>query len=335
MEAQSNACSRKVQKSKQADRHHKVMCKICWKKMRHNNLKRHTLLHKKKQIKEKAEEEEQKAQVPTVKKIAMEEGASPLCCYDELSSSEITIISPFDGDDLENDMLFDHQQYLKEIELGKTISIILDKGKVNEQSLTKERKNVLDLYRKNRPRFDVSSVELWSWQAQAFKLIETPSERQVIWIAGRKGGEGKSVLQRYIETYYGFHRVFCADLRIKHASVCNILKKQNLASIDIFLFNDARSVSGEELNMYRILEDIKDGQATASKYDNNNIRFKTPNTVMIFSNGYPNTKKLSRDRWLIYNANKDGLNHVTNQVLSMKKDGYNPHSVKHLKIYNL
>ena len=101
-----------------------------------------------------------KAQVPTVEKIAMEEGASPLCCYEKSSLSKTTNISPFDGDDLENDMLFDHQQYLKEIELGKLISMILDKGKVNEQSLTKERKNVLDLYRKNRPRFDVSSVEL-------------------------------------------------------------------------------------------------------------------------------------------------------------------------------
>ena len=113
------------------------------------------------------------------------------------------------------DMVRDFQQYLQEIELGKTISSILDEGEFSEQSLTKGRKSALDLYRKKRPRFDIGGVELWSWQAQAFKLIESPSERQVMWITGRKG-EGKSMLQRYIETYYGFHRVFCEDLRVKH-----------------------------------------------------------------------------------------------------------------------
>ena len=113
------------------------------------------------------------------------------------------------------------------------------------------------------------------------------------------------------------------------------LKKRSLATADIFLFNDSRSVSGEELNLYRILEDIKDGQATASKYDNNNIRFKTPNTVMIFSNGYPKTQNLSRDRWQIYNANQDRLNNVTLQVMKMRKDGYKVQNVDHLKKHNL
>ena len=38
--------------------------------------------------------------------------------------------------------------------------------------------------------------------------------------------------------------------------------------------------------MYRILEDIniKDGAVTTSKYDNQVIKFKTPNFVMVFSN---------------------------------------------------
>ena len=102
-----------------------------------------------------------------------------------------------------------------------------------------------------------------------------------------------------MEAYFGFNRVVRIDLRIKHANVCQVLKKRSLGSIDIFLFNDARSMAGEELNLYRILEDIKDGQATTSKYDNDNIRFKTPNIVMVFSNQYPKVHHLSRDRWQI------------------------------------
>ena len=89
------------------------------------------------------------------------------------------------------------------------------------------------------------------------------------------------------------------------------------------------------MNLYRILEDIKDGQATASKYDNDNIRFKTPNILMVFSNCYPNTKKLSKDRWIIYHANKDGLNDVTMNVMKMRKDGYKPNNTDKLLEYNM
>ena len=117
--------------------------------------------------------------------------------------------------------------------------------------------------------------------------------------------------------------------------ICNVLKKRSLVLVDIFMFNDARSVCGKEINLYRILEDIKDGQATASKYDNDNIQFKTPNTVIVFSNRYPKTNKLSRDRWKIFNANQDGLNDVTLRIMEMRKDGYNIQNSDDLKKYNL
>ena len=111
------------------------------------------------------------------------------------------------------------------------------------------------------------------------------------------------------------------DLRIKHANICNVLKKRTLSSVDIFIFNDTRSVSGEDHNLYRILEDIKDGQATASKYDNDNIYFKTPNIVVVFSNQYPDTKKLSYDRWIILKINDQELENVT-QAMAKKGKRY-------------
>ena len=143
------------------------------------------------------------------------------------------------------------------------------------------------------------------------KFFYSPTERQVIWIADTLGGKGKTFFQKYVVGYFGRSRVATLDLRIKHANACNVLKKLPLPSINIFLFNDVRSQSGEDLNMYRLLEDIKDGQATTSKYDNDNIQFKTPNTVMVFSNTYPNLKKLTSDRWLVLHPNSDGLRDYT------------------------
>ena len=82
--------------------------------------------------------------------------------------------------------------------------------------------------------------------------------------------------------------------------MCNVLKKKPLTSVDIFLFNDGRSTSDDEnSDHYRILENIKDGQATTSKYNNDVIKFKKPNVVIVFSNTFPSVGNLSKDRWKI------------------------------------
>ena len=289
---------------------HKISkCMVCEKWMRADKMKGHMKIHKdllslpEEEVKEElrtrhATQLERDAKRQRIKEIANAEGIP-------VPKEIIEISSEFNGGNLREDMVKDNQLYLERIELGKNIDAIIGEGVIHEESLTKERKVAIDLYRKQRPRLDITAVELRPWQEQAMQLFETPTERQVIWITGRQGNEGKSWFQGYIDSFYGFNRVVRMDLRIKHANICNVLKKRSLVSVDIFIFNDARSVCGEEINLYRILEDIKDGQATASKYDNDNIQFKTPNTVIVFSNRYPKTKKLSRDRWQIYNANQD------------------------------
>ena len=318
--------------------HRSVQCAICKRWVRSDNLKRHMKTHSdllslpvedvKEELRSRyATQLEREAKQKQIKEIAHEEGL-PI-------PQEILDMQPLDKDDLREVLSRNNQRYLEKIELGKNISSILEEGIVQEDSLSNEHRSALEIYRRQEPRCDISAVQLRPWQEDALKLIDFPSERQVIWVAGRRGYEGKSWFQNYIQAYFGYHRVARCDLRIKHSNVCNVLKKRSLASANIFLFNDSRSVSGEEINLYRILEDIKDGQATASKYDNNNIRFKTPNTVMVFSNRYPKLSKLSRDRWCIYNANQDRLHDVTLQVMKMKKDGYNPQNVDHLKKYQL
>ena len=298
-------------------KHKEVYCKTCNKTMRSDNLKKHAKTHIKKQ-------QQKNIEINLI-------NISNLETSNEIGNlQDVTLETS-----LRDILLKDNEAHKQKIELGKQIYNILEEDVIQEASLTREYKLALDLYRKQRPKFDIVNKVLRPWQEQALKLIEHPSERQVIWINGRQGNEGKTWFQCYLESYFGFNRVFRTDLRIKHANVCNILKKRNLGTVDIFLFNDSRSVTDEEMNLYRILEDIKDGQATASKYNNDNIRFKTPNILMVFSNCYPNTKKLSKDRWIIYNANQNGLNDVTMNVMKMRKDGYKPNNTDKLLEYNM
>ena len=193
--------------------------------MRSDVLRRHITTHKdllslpEEQVKEElrvrhAVQLERETKRQRVEEIAHQEGLTV--------PKEISDTQPLDKENLRENLLRDNQLYLEKIELGKNISSIMDEGIVREESLTKERKLALDLYRRQEPRFDISLVQLRPWQEAALKLFESPTERQVIWITGRQGYEGKSYFQSYVESYFGYHRVARVDLRIKHANVCNV-----------------------------------------------------------------------------------------------------------------
>ena len=92
-----------------------------------------------------------------------------------------------------------------------------------------------------------------------------------------------------------------------------------MCTTDIYLFNEPRAVTHESCN-YSILESIKDGTAVSSKYNNDVMRFKIPNVVIVFSNHIPNTKELSKDRWKIVSIVKAGLKNVTMQVWKSQHD---------------
>ena len=66
---------------------------------------------------------------------------------------------------------------------------------------------------------------------------------------------------------------------------------------DIFVFNLLRS---DTAVAYGLLENLKDGNLISSKYKSKVLKIKTPNTVIVFSNSYPNMDQLSADRWKIY-----------------------------------
>ena len=305
-------------------RNRKVTCLVCGKCMRSDTLKAHNLTHKdllslpedeiKEELKarhaQQLEQESRAAKVRLIKKIAVQEEVSipPEVVAEEegLSIAEI----PLDDETLLRVLLERNQNFLDKIEFGGRIARLIDEHGINEQSLSNDHQEALVLFRRQKPQFEIEDVELRPWQQDAMKYFESPTQRQVIWIRGNRGNEGKTWFQNYAQSFFGYHRVCRLDLRIKHANICNVLKKRTLGTIDIFLFNDSRSVSGDELNLYRILEDIKDGQATTSKYNNDNIRFKTPNTVMVFSNHDPNLKKLSEDRWILLHPDSDGLKDI-------------------------
>ena len=72
---------------------------------------------------------------------------------------------------------------------------MVSSGGIEQQSLSKCNAYALNLNNKTRPIIDVESAELRLWQQQCLVLVDVPTARQIIWIKGMCGNEGKSWLR--------------------------------------------------------------------------------------------------------------------------------------------
>ena len=137
---------------------------------------------------------------------------------------------------------------------------------------------------KQKQGIDHENIILRPWQEDLLRQIAHPTERKVIWVRGAQCGEGKTWFQEFVESRFGWERVVCGfDIKVKKSSICHALGKRPLTTTDIFLFNVGKAKTFDEVN-YEVLEKIKDGRMIASKYDSRELKFKSPNVVVVFSN---------------------------------------------------
>jgi len=102
---------------------------------------------------------------------------------------------------------------------------VKDRG-IPEESLPKDYKEAKDLYVKNKQNIDINNVILRPWQEGLLEYMK-PSNREIIWIIGRKGNEGKTWFQEFLASKFGWSRVICGmDIRMKKSSICHILSKR-------------------------------------------------------------------------------------------------------------
>ena len=213
----------------------------------------------------------------------------------------------FDKDGLRKTLKRCNGEYKEKINLGATIYQILGVEDIDEESIPPIYKEALDLFVKRKQYINQQNVILRPWQEDLMKIMENPTDREVIWVKGANGCEGKSWFQEYIESKFGWNRVVNGmDIKTKNSSICHALGKRPLTTTDIFLFNVGKAKTFEGVN-YEVLEKIKDGKLLASKYDSKELRIRTPNVVVVFSNDSPNVGELAVDRWRIFSIKENKL----------------------------
>ena len=112
--------------------------------------------------------------------------------------------------------------------------------------------------KKERNMIYADNVILRFWQTALLEYME-PSNREVIWIVGANGNEGKSWFQEFLESKFGWHRVICSmDIKMKKGNICQALRKRSLMTTNRFLFDVGKGAAYEGVN-YDVLEKIKMG----------------------------------------------------------------------------
>ena len=202
---------------------------------------------------------------------------------------------------LEN-IISDQKSYEDLGNKGKILKELMDKEDIDSLSLRKDHLKALEV---NSLRKEQQFESLKSWQEKLLTFME-PSKREIIWVCGVKGAEGKSWFQDYLEYHYTRKKVFRTSMDRKKESILHSLSKKTISLLDVFVFNIPRSFDMKEVP-YTLFEDIKDGFAISTKYDSKQLRFNIPNIVIIFSNTRPLIRSVSKDRWKVYNITNEEL----------------------------
>jgi hypothetical protein len=285
-------------------KHKQVVCEKCCRVMRSDNLERHMKQHEN----GKFEAESLSGSSFSASTTSLESNFSSVSttrsCKPILINEEALLKT----------MDMDAKEYEGKLKLGERVyNHVKDRG-ITEESLRKEYREAKDLYVKNKQNIDIKNVILRPWQESLLEYIK-PSNREIIWVVGRKGNEGKTWFQEFLASKFGWHRVICGmDIRMKKSSICHILSKRSLMTTDIFLFDVGKARTEEEMK-YDVLEKIKNGRTLASKFDSKELKFHTPNIVVVFSNEKPDIKQLSKDRWKIFQIREDDLLDATDNYV--------------------
>lgn len=137
--------------------------------------------------------------------------------------------------------------------------------------------------------------DLYHYQQFIVDLIKKePDDRTIYWFWEKIGNTGKTSLTKYLMYHY--------NACLLEGKKNDILYVASLNDAPIYIYDLERTM--EEFVPYGALEKIKNGCYMSGKYESCTILRNSPH-VIVFANFKPETDALSKDRWKIYNINKD------------------------------
>ena len=219
-------------------RNKRISCQKCFQVMRSDNLKTHMKQH-----------EDGKFQNESFCASSLSTSKTSLDNESIISSVSASYeVSSTKEEELRKILKRDDEEYKYKLAQGKILYQSMYDMDIAEESLRPEFKEMLDLYRKQREYMNINEVILRPWQQSLLEHMK-PSDREIIWVIGKKGNEGKTWFQKYMESKFGWSKVICGiNLKLKGGSICQLLRKRSLMTTDVFLFDVGKAKTEEGIN---------------------------------------------------------------------------------------
>lgn len=158
-------------------------------------------------------------------------------------------------------------------------------------------KNKIDIRKQIKDRL-ISRYKdvVWRpWQeALLAKMREPPASRTISWYFDYDGNSGKSFLAKYLKLH--FNTIIADGKKDNIFNQLNEMLNNGLEPQIVIL--DVPRHNKDYLN-YGVIEQLKDGCIYSGKYEGGECIIDNVH-VVIFSNHYPDTEKMSEDRWDIH-----------------------------------
>lgn len=170
-------------------------------------------------------------------------------------------------------------------------------AKSNIEYVTKDGTNINGNMEYNKPLKLIDRADFWQWQEDLVQMLEEECEddREIHWKYDEKGGCGKTCLAKWIhQRLPGVMIAGGKGSDIRHM-VAQRIEKTGVWP-KIVIWNIPRTM--EQFVSYEAIEQVKDGLFASGKYEGAEVNMNSPH-IVVFANFYPDTTKMSEDRWKI------------------------------------
>lgn len=149
-------------------------------------------------------------------------------------------------------------------------------------------------------RQELLDTKFFKWQEHLRSLLkEKPDDRTIHWIFDHEGNKGKTKFCNVLEEQE-IHQCLVIAATGSLRDISDLIRNWMSAgnTPNIILIDLPRTYEDRE-SIYTMIESIKNGRLTCTKYKGETLKFRPPH-VCVFSNWKPNYEKCSKDRWQIW-----------------------------------
>ena len=136
------------------------------------------------------------------------------------------------------------------------------------------------------------------WQKQVYDKVTKQSVnfRDILWVWEPEGNTGKTYLSKYLHYFHGAIVVGGSAADMKHAIA---RWRQITGTFPVIIIIDIARSDMFTSTSYKGLQQIKNGLFFSGKYESGMVASLQPPHLVVFSNAKPQTKFMSKDRWIV------------------------------------